>query len=113
MGTTPQTTPIRMNLQRDLKLEIDWEDGHRCVYPIEYLRAMCPCAMCKTVRQERESKKPLLNILPGNYAGQLRATSAEMVGGYAMRIDWSDGHGSGIYSFDYLRQICPDTKAQG
>jgi len=33
-----------------------------------------------------------------------------MVGNYAIRIDWSDDHGSGIYSFQYLREICPDYK---
>jgi len=52
-------------------------------------------------------KKPLLTILPGNYAKPLSALSAELVGNYALRIDWSDEHGSGIYSFQYLREICP------
>jgi DUF971 family protein len=52
-------------------------------------------------------KKPLLTILPGNYAKPLAALSAELVGNYALRIDWSDEHGSGIYSFQYLREICP------
>ena len=40
------------------------------------------------------TKKPLLTILPGNYAKPLAALSAEMVGNYALRIDWSDDHGS-------------------
>jgi DUF971 family protein len=52
-------------------------------------------------------KKPLLTILPGNYARPLSAVAAELVGNYALRIDWSDEHGSGIYSFQYLREICP------
>jgi len=43
--------------------------------------------------------------LPGNYSQPLTATTAELVGNYALRIDWSDQHGTGIYSFDYLRQI--------
>ena len=105
---TPRTTPIRLNLKRDEKLEIQWQDGHTCVYTLTYLRAMCPCAGCKIVRAERETHKPLLNILPGNYAEPLHALAAELVGQYAMRIDWSDQHSSGIYSFEYLREICPD-----
>ncbi len=118
---TPQTTPVRLSLKRDEKLEIDWEDGRRSVYPVVYLRSMCPCAQCKITREARaeaappspageagEKKKSLrLSVLPGNYAAPLSATGAERVGNYALRIDWSDGHGSGIYSFQYLREISP------
>jgi DUF971 family protein len=71
---------------------------------------MCPCAACKQVRQEQSERKSLLNILPGNYAKVLTVTHAELVGNYAMRIDWSDDHGSGIYSFEYLRSIAPPEK---
>jgi DUF971 family protein len=108
---SPQTTPIRLNLKKDEKLEIDWQDGHRCVYSISYLRTMCPCAMCKAVREENQASKPKsrLNILPGNFAEPLKAIGAELVGNYALRIDWSDQHSSGIYSFEYLREICPKT----
>ncbi len=102
-------TPIRLDLKRDEKLEIEWEDGHVCLYSIGYLRSMCPCAQCKIVREGESKKKSLLKILPGNYAVAVTAVDAEMVGNYAIRIDWSDQHGSGIYSFQYLRDICPQT----
>lgn len=122
---TPQTTPVRLDLKKDEKLEIDWQDGRRCVYSISLLRAMCPCAQCKVVRESSQAaggsstltstapgapaggKKSRLSILPGNYAKPLAAVGAELVGNYALRIDWSDDHGSGIYSFQYLREICP------
>lgn len=116
-----RTTPLRLNLKKDEKLEIDWHDGTRSMYPISYLRSMCPCASCKAVRGGYEGhppaigtvapaapKKTSLNILPGNYAQPLAALKAELVGNYALRIDWSDNHGSGIYSFDYLREISPE-----
>jgi DUF971 family protein len=48
-----------------------------------------------------------LTLLPGNYSGVLSATKAEMVGNYALRIEWSDGHASGIYSFEHLWSIRP------
>ena len=102
---TPQTTPTRINLKRDEKLEIDWQDGHKSVYTISHLRTMCPCALCREVRQEAKPKKSLLTILPGNFSQPLSALSAEMVGNYAIRIEWSDGHGTGIYSFQYLRDL--------
>jgi DUF971 family protein len=100
-------TPIRLDLKRDEKLEIDWADGSSSVYSISLLRSRCPCASCKTVRQEDQAKKPLLQILPGNYASPLSAVSAELVGNYGLKIEWSDNHGSGIYSFHYLREISP------
>lgn len=102
------TTPTRLNLKKDEKLEIDWEDGLKSVYSISMLRTMCPCAQCKDVREgEAGKQKPLLRLLPGNWTQQILATSAELVGNYALRIDWSDNHGSGIYSFHYLRSISP------
>ncbi len=101
------TTPSRLDLKKDEKLEIDWKDGTRSTYTISYLRSLCPCALCKTVREGEaaQKKKPLLRVLPGNWSEPIKATSAELVGNYALRIDWSDGHGSGIYSFHYLRHI--------
>ncbi len=108
---TPRTTPIRLHLKKDEKLEIAWQDGHACVYSLTYLRSHCPCAACKEQRAEQAKRTSLLTILPGNYAGDLSARAAERVGNYAIRIDWSDDHGSGIYSFDYLREICPCAKA--
>lgn len=104
---SPQTTPTRLNLKRDEKLEIDWQDGRKSVYGISYLRAMCPCAQCKAQREEQRQRKSLLRVLPGDRSRPLSALSAERVGNYALRIDWSDQHGSGIYSFEYLRQISP------
>ena len=105
---TPQTTPVHLNLKKDEKLDIQWQDGHQSSYSIALLRTMCPCALCKQVRQEREAvKKTSLQILPGNFSAPLSAVSAQLVGNYALQIDWSDTHGSGIYSFQYLREISP------
>ena len=123
---TPATTPTRLHLKKDERLEIDWADGVRGVYSVAYLRSMCPCAQCRTVRQgqsqgqappasappgaDAPTKKTSLTILPGNYARPLQAVSAELVGNYGVKIEWSDAHGSGIYSFQYLREIRPPTK---
>lgn len=100
-----RTTPVRLDLKRDEKLEIDWADGSHSVYSIGVLRSQCPCAQCKIVRQDKSVKKPLLQILPGNYTSALAVVSASLVGNYALQIEWSDKHGSGIYSFQYLREL--------
>jgi DUF971 family protein len=101
------TTPARLDMKKSERLEIDWQDGKRCVYPLSLLRSMCPCAQCRAQRQEQANQRSRLNVLPGNYSGQIHVLNAELVGNYALRIDWSDNHGSGIYSFQYLRDICP------
>jgi len=108
-----QPTPIRLNLKKDEKLEIEWQDGLVSTYPLNLLRSMCPCALCRQVREEDKVAKPKsrLNLLPGNYSSPLKVLDAELVGGYAMRLDWSDNHGSGIYSFQYLREISPQKKS--
>jgi DUF971 family protein len=100
--------PVKLHLKKDEYLDIVWPDGKQGRFTVSYLRTMCPCAQCKTVREFSAAKpKTSLNILPGNFTKPLTATGAELVGNYALRIDWSDDHGSGIYSFQYLREICP------
>ena len=44
---TPATTPTRLNLKKDEKLDVTWQDGHTSTYSIAYLRTMCPCAVCR------------------------------------------------------------------
>jgi DUF971 family protein len=114
MSTSP-VTPVNIDLKRDERLLIDWSDGTRSVYAVSLLRTMCPCALCRSVREgvdphdispkPAEKRKPALNILPGNFAQSLRVVNAELVGNYAIRLEWSDNHGSGIYSFQYLREL--------
>ena len=101
-------TPIRLDLKKDEKLEIQWQDGHLSTYPVRYLRKHCPCATCKTFREEQASKpRTSLTVFSKPAEGPLAAMGAELVGGYALRIDWSDQHNSGIYSFEFLRSISP------
>ena len=74
-----------------------------------YLRDKCPCATCTgahgTPPREPEAAQaanPFQMFKPA-----LKMLSVEPVGNYAIRIDWSDGHSSGIYSYEHFRQICP------
>lgn len=111
-------TPRRLDLKKDQRLLVEWEDGSTSQYSITYLRSMCPCAMCKITRSGQDphqllqpQKKGLsLHILPGNYTGSITVTSAEMVGTYAIKLTFSDNHDSGIYSFQYLREIDPASR---
>lgn len=100
-------TPTRLDLKKDRGLTIEWPDGRTSYYSIAYLRKMSPSADMKNLRDEM-SKNPL-TVLPSSSrsSGPLVALDAELVGNYALRIRFSDGHNTGIYSWEYLRRIDP------
>jgi DUF971 family protein len=100
--------PTHLDLNRQQGLTISWPDGHASFYPIAYLRRMSPSADAKQIREEL--KQNPLTVLPAtNSQEPLTAESAELVGNYAVRIRFSDGHDTGLFSWRYLRQIDPDT----
>jgi len=92
----------------DTALQITWEDGHESIYLYEDLRESCPCANCREVRKKESKGNPTFkkNIpLRANFKS-LRLIKTEKVGQYALRFKWSDNHDTGIYSFDFLRELC-------
>ncbi len=78
--------------------EIDWADGHKGVYPHAILRGYCPCAGC-------QGHTGTIRFLEST-AAQQELEDLEVVGNYALRLQWFDGHGTGIYSYKYLRALC-------
>ena len=98
MATFP--TPYAIT-RRDDGLLIEWDAaGHSWLYPARELRLACPCAACI----EEMSGRPLLD--PESVPADVRPVSAALVGGYGLRIVWSDGHSTGIYTFERLRAAC-------
>jgi ATP-binding protein involved in chromosome partitioning len=83
------------------RITFKWADGHETVYQARHLRLACRCAMCV----EETSGQPLLD--PKTVAETVRAKGIELVGQYAIQIEWSDGHSSGIFNFRDLRANCP------
>ncbi len=106
-------TPTNLDLKKDDALTIEWDDGAVSVYPIAYLRKLSPSADMRELRKSM-AKNPL-TILPDSMgsSGTITATGAEMVGNYAIKIAFSDGHDTGIYTWDYLRKIDPATNTTG
>lgn len=104
--------PKHIDLKKDRGLTIEWADGSTSYFSIAFLRKMSPSAEMKQLREE-QAKNPL-TVLPSSMARSSSATllaeSAELVGHYAIRIRFSDGHDTGIYSWAYLRQIDPAAK---
>jgi DUF971 family protein len=79
---------------------------------VEYLRDWCPCATCAgthgTTPRPKTTSTPAAPANPFQmYTPRQRMVDIEPVGSYALRIVWSDGHNTGIYSYDHLRHICP------
>jgi DUF971 family protein len=91
-------------------LSIEWSDGHVSAYPYRYLRDKCPCATCAEAAPAKNMELGPFPILGGR---PLKPERAEIVGRYALQIHWSDNHSSGIYAFDYLRELCPCAECAG
>jgi DUF971 family protein len=89
--------PVEIRRLAEQRLvRIEWSDGHVSEYPFAYLRGWCPCAGCQ------------------GHAGERRFVHADsdlqtisVVGRYALNPVWGDGHETGIYSYQYLRELCP------
>jgi DUF971 family protein len=86
-------------------LRIEWADGIIHRLPWRMLRNLCPCATCRTERAAPPKPTPLFNVLTPAEARPLGPASMRPVGNYAYAIAFNDGHSSGIYSLDHLRQI--------
>ena len=102
---------VKVHLTSGEGVEIEWKDGHLSTYTFPFLRDACPCAVCDEERT-KTGRKP--GAAPAAKPGELpmfkplvKALSAEPVGKYAVRFNWNDGHNLGIYSWQWLRQICP------
>ena len=93
--------PTRVKRVSAFQTDLYWNDGHTGSYPSWYLRENCPCASCV----EEFTGRRL--ILQGSIPAGIERTGVEPVGNYALRFSFGDGHDTGIYSFDYLRRICP------
>jgi DUF971 family protein len=91
--------PVEVKLvAAESRLVVTWEDGHVSDFPLRYLRGFCPCAGC----QGHRSGPPEFVPNQGETVEDVRP-----VGSYGMNVIWGSGHDTGIYSFAYLRELCP------
>jgi len=105
-------TSVRVHVSSGAGVDIAWADGHSSHFDFVYLRENCPCAACNDERTKKESREEASPAFASSAALPMfkpkpRATAATQVGNYAIQISFSDGHSTGIYSYDYLRSICP------
>jgi DUF971 family protein len=94
-----------MKFVDDRHLQIDWNDGQSRVYSFKQLRDACPCATCREKRAASDQSAELLPVLGPGEQNANRVTGMRPVGSYAYAVVFADGHDSGIYTFELLREL--------
>jgi DUF971 family protein len=100
--------PIKLARSGENAIAIDWSDGQRRRYSFHELRDACPCATCREKRSAAPPAAAAANLLPVLSAAEARPlaiSKMEPVGNYAYSIEFSDGHNTGIYTLELLRQL--------
>ena len=99
MAQDPSTTPAEIRQHGPRELAITWADGESTIYCVRDLRLACGCAACV----DEWSGENRLD--PASVPEDVHPLRIESVGRYAIQIEWSDGHASGIYPFRRLREL--------
>ncbi len=98
MSNQSGATPIEVHRRaEDRVVGVIWSDGHLSEYPFDYLRGWCPCAGCQGHGGDKRYVE----------AANTDLDQISQVGNYALQMHWGDGHDTGIYTYDHLRQLCP------
>ena len=109
LDTRKRPASVKVNLTTGEGVDVTWSDNHASHYDFPYLRDHCPCAVCNDEREKNEqtSANPAAGPVLPMYKPRVTAKKAAAVGNYAIQIEFSDAHATGIYSFEHLREICP------
>jgi DUF971 family protein len=92
--------PTEISQESNTQLRITWADGRVCNYQAVALRRACPCAQCVDEWTGERTLKPQA------ISEEIEIGDLSIVGRYALNFRWTDGHETGIYSFQYLRDLC-------
>jgi DUF971 family protein len=84
-----------VTIERADSVTVTFDDGVVCTFPVGELRAACPCAACRNVRDRGDHI-----TVPDSIA----IRDAHLAGAWGISIDWSDGHATGIYAWQNLRR---------
>ena len=96
--------PIELKRQPPEHLQIIWSDGHEQQLALRHLRDNCPCATCNQQKADQAKPDPLRILSPAETM-PLEIVAMQPIGNYAYNIQFSDGHNTGIYTFEFLRQL--------
>ncbi len=102
MTLPTHSRPLEITRAGERDVKIRWNDGAETVYPARVLRLACPCASCSdevTGRRILREESVALDVRP---------VAIEPVGRYAICIHWNDGHSTGIYTWERLRELAQE-----
>ena len=97
--------PTKLELLGGDKLLIEWSDGQKRAIGFGELRKACPCATCREKRAKPPEPSGGLQVLSMAEARPLKILGMRPVGNYAYSIAFSDGHDTGIFTFEFLREL--------
>lgn len=102
MASTQELRPLEIGRANQNDVKIRWSDGQELVYPARFLRFHCPCAMCQD-EMTGEKRLQESSLLP-----DVHPAAIQPVGRYAIQIFFSDGHNTGIYTWEKLRALAEE-----
>lgn len=102
---TGSVAPVKIARAEQNGLLITWSDGPTLRYTARALRDACPCATCREKKTTADKNPFQLVILKPEETVPLSILGMKPVGVYAYSIDFSDGHNTGIYTFEVLRSL--------
>lgn len=100
-----KATPIKLEKPDEQTLRIEWSDGELRDYPASELREKCPCATCREKRTAPPPPATSLPVLTLEETQPVRVVGMRPVGSYAYAIAFSDGHNTGLFTLDFLKQL--------
>jgi len=101
--------PTNLAITSENRLAIDWSDGTQTEYSVSQLRDACPCATCREKRTQPPAPPTDLPVLSISETQPLRILEMKPVGNYAYGLRFSDGHETGIYTLEFLRELAQQT----
>ncbi|HPM22910.1 MAG TPA: DUF971 domain-containing protein [Phycisphaerae bacterium] len=101
----PALRPTDIAIARGGSLRICWSDGRLSDIPLPVLRKACPCAQCRESQGAKAGSGLPVIPAPAAQAAMTAVAGAELVGYYAVRMRWQDGHDVGIYDYELLRRL--------
>jgi DUF971 family protein len=97
--------PTKLERREPNQLVIAWSDGETRLYTNGELRDACPCATCREKQSQPPPPSTMLPVIGMSEAQPLKIAGMRPVGNYAYAISFSDGHDTGIFSFELLRAL--------
>jgi len=97
--------PTRLQLLDDGTLQIVWSDNESRQYRVAELREACPCASCREKKTAPPPSSTELPVISQAETQPLRIAHMEPMGRYAYAIHFSDGHDTGLFTLESLREL--------